>query len=56
MLVKYVHWGLIDKLRQKNMKDSTHEALRIKCRPIMKRKDKTSNNVASSSTEWNPNS
>ena len=43
--------------KMKNMKDSTHEALRIIGQPIIKREDKTSNNVYldSSNTEWNPN-
>ena len=56
MLLQCVHEGWIKKIRKKNMKDSTYEASRIKGRPIIKRKEKTSNNVASSSTEWNPNS
>ena len=43
--------------KTKNMKDSTHEALRIIGRPRIKREDKTFNNVylASSNIEWNPN-
>ena len=57
MLAQCVHWGLIEKIIQKNINDSTHEALRIIGQPIIKREEKTSNNVylASSNTLWNPN-